>query len=229
MMGEEMTHCQSFPRMEVEVDVDAEGGEEGGFLSGERDLNAHNPTNFGLPRSKTDSAIAYPLPEYQEARGASNLIQEDGELNYQALIRAVLVALNERPSPRICDVALSLLDVLLDLLLDVKSTSGGTNASGIGNNNSSVPASSAQVDAELMGVRDRDAGLSTLSLSLPLPLNRLLNKPQSLTLNAPYTNISMAASTSALPTIMPSAGPNPPVITFHDVATHRLLMSCITR
>jgi hypothetical protein len=51
---------------------------------------------------------------------ASNLINEDGQLNYQALVRAILVALNERPSQRICDVALSLLDVLLDLILDVR-------------------------------------------------------------------------------------------------------------
>ena len=77
---------------------------------------------MGLHRSKTDSSIAYPLSEYQEARGATNLIQDDGQLNYQTVTRAVLVALNERPSQRICDVALSLLEVLLDILLDVNQT-----------------------------------------------------------------------------------------------------------
>ena len=36
-------------------------------------------------------------------------------------MRAVLVALNERPSIRVIEAALNLLDVLLDLLLEVKS------------------------------------------------------------------------------------------------------------
>lgn len=126
-----------------------------------------------LTRSKTDSNIAYPLLEYQEARGASNLIHDEGELNYQALIRAVLVALNERPSQRICDVALSLLDVLLDVLSDTKP--GGGNIS---------------------NTDDHEALIRIHSHTSPTT---------------------------------PTQSTGPLTVVFHDVVTHRLFMSCITR
>ena len=139
---------KSFPRITITTENSPSRAsviEEGTTGTGHSEPDGLARSRASLPRSKTDSNIAYPLPEYQEARGTANLITEDGQLNYQALMRAVLVALNERPSQRICDVALSLLDALLDLLLEPGRKRAGTEQAGRGRCGGSAGCDAVQV------------------------------------------------------------------------------------
>uniref|UniRef100_A0AAV2L6A9 Protein unc-80 homolog n=1 Tax=Knipowitschia caucasica TaxID=637954 RepID=A0AAV2L6A9_KNICA len=69
-----------------------------------------------LPRSFTDSCINYScLEEAESMEGTSHFVQKNGMLDLTAVLRALYAVLSRDISSRICDVALNIIDCLLQL------------------------------------------------------------------------------------------------------------------
>uniref|UniRef100_A0A667WHN7 Unc-80 homolog, NALCN channel complex subunit n=1 Tax=Myripristis murdjan TaxID=586833 RepID=A0A667WHN7_9TELE len=69
-----------------------------------------------LPRSLTDSCINYScLEEGENIEGTNNFILKNGMLDLTAVLRALYAVLSHDISSRICDVALNIIDCLLQL------------------------------------------------------------------------------------------------------------------
>ncbi|XP_046704530.1 protein unc-80 homolog isoform X4 [Silurus meridionalis] len=69
-----------------------------------------------LPRSLTDSCINYScLEERDSIEGTNNFILKNGMLDLSAVLRAVYAVLTHDISSRICDVALNIIECLLQL------------------------------------------------------------------------------------------------------------------
>nr|XP_054603628.1 protein unc-80 homolog isoform X2 [Nothobranchius furzeri] len=69
-----------------------------------------------LPRSFTDSCINYSCPEEGEnIEGTNNFVLKNGMLDLTAILRALYAVLSHDISSRICDVALNIIDCLLQL------------------------------------------------------------------------------------------------------------------
>uniref|UniRef100_A0A1A8GNG7 Unc-80 homolog n=1 Tax=Nothobranchius korthausae TaxID=1143690 RepID=A0A1A8GNG7_9TELE len=69
-----------------------------------------------LPRSFTDSCINYScLEEGESIEGTNNFVQKNGMLDLTAILRALYAVLSHDISSRICDVALNIIDCLLQL------------------------------------------------------------------------------------------------------------------
>ncbi|XP_060775026.1 protein unc-80 homolog isoform X7 [Neoarius graeffei] len=69
-----------------------------------------------LPRSLTDSCINYScLEERDNIEGTNNFILKNGMLDLSAVLRAVYAVLTHDISSRICDVALNIIECLLQL------------------------------------------------------------------------------------------------------------------
>ncbi|XP_077450166.1 protein unc-80 homolog isoform X23 [Stigmatopora argus] len=69
-----------------------------------------------LPRSFTDSCINYSCQEEGDnIEGTNNFVQKNGMLDLTAVLRALYAVLSHDISSRICDVALNIIDSLLQL------------------------------------------------------------------------------------------------------------------
>uniref|UniRef100_A0AAQ5Z123 Unc-80 homolog (C. elegans) n=1 Tax=Amphiprion ocellaris TaxID=80972 RepID=A0AAQ5Z123_AMPOC len=69
-----------------------------------------------LPRSLTDSCINYScLEEGENIEGTNNFVLKNGMLDLTAVLRALYAVLSHDISSRICDVALNIIDCLLQL------------------------------------------------------------------------------------------------------------------
>ncbi|KAI4831383.1 hypothetical protein KUCAC02_000926 [Chaenocephalus aceratus] len=69
-----------------------------------------------LPRSFTDSCINYScLEEGENIEGTNNFVLKNGMLDLSAVLRALYAVLSHDISSRICDVALNIIDCLLQL------------------------------------------------------------------------------------------------------------------
>ncbi|XP_077570796.1 protein unc-80 homolog isoform X4 [Stigmatopora nigra] len=69
-----------------------------------------------LPRSFTDSCINYSCQEEGDnIEGTNNFVQKNGMLDLTAVLRALYAVLSHDISSRICDVALNIIDCLLQL------------------------------------------------------------------------------------------------------------------
>ncbi|KAM9767096.1 protein unc-80 homolog isoform 3-T3 [Menidia menidia] len=69
-----------------------------------------------LPRSLTDSCINYScLEEGENIEGTNNFVLKNGMLDLTAILRALYAVLSHDISSRVCDVALNLIDCLLQL------------------------------------------------------------------------------------------------------------------
>uniref|UniRef100_A0A8D3E268 Unc-80 homolog (C. elegans) n=1 Tax=Scophthalmus maximus TaxID=52904 RepID=A0A8D3E268_SCOMX len=69
-----------------------------------------------LPRSFTDSCINYScLEEGENIEGTNNFVLKNGMLDLTAVLRALYAVLSHDISSRICDVALNIIDCLLQL------------------------------------------------------------------------------------------------------------------
>ncbi|KAA8579733.1 hypothetical protein FQN60_006826 [Etheostoma spectabile] len=69
-----------------------------------------------LPRSFTDSCINYSfLEEGENIEGTNNFVLKNGMLDLTAVLRALYAVLSHDISSRICDVALNIIDFLLQL------------------------------------------------------------------------------------------------------------------
>ncbi|KAK2857044.1 hypothetical protein Q5P01_005779 [Channa striata] len=69
-----------------------------------------------LPRSLTDSCINYScLEEGENIEGTNNFVLKNGMLDLTAVLRALYAVLTHDISSRICDVALNIIDCLLQL------------------------------------------------------------------------------------------------------------------
>uniref|UniRef100_A0A8C5MCX8 Unc-80 homolog, NALCN channel complex subunit n=1 Tax=Leptobrachium leishanense TaxID=445787 RepID=A0A8C5MCX8_9ANUR len=69
-----------------------------------------------LPRSLTDSCINYSsLEDTDHIDGTNNFVHKNGMLDLSVVLKAVYLVLNHDMSSRICDVALNIVDCLLQL------------------------------------------------------------------------------------------------------------------
>ncbi|XP_008257305.2 protein unc-80 homolog isoform X1 [Oryctolagus cuniculus] len=69
-----------------------------------------------LPRSLTDSCINYSyLEDTEHIDGTSNFVHKNGMLDLSVVLKAVYLVLNHDISSRICDVALNIVECLLQL------------------------------------------------------------------------------------------------------------------
>nr|XP_054770882.1 protein unc-80 homolog [Lytechinus pictus] len=70
-----------------------------------------------LPRSASDTFVNYTTQEEQEvaeAPGSTYYIQENGHLNFSVIVKALHTIVTKETSARVCDVALNIIDTLLE-------------------------------------------------------------------------------------------------------------------
>ncbi|XP_071950483.1 protein unc-80 homolog isoform X2 [Antedon mediterranea] len=79
-----------------------------------------------IPRSSSDSFVDYYRPqeveEHCEAPGSTYYIQENGQMNYSVILRALHTVITKETNAKICDVSLHIIDTLLNFsVMDTKS------------------------------------------------------------------------------------------------------------
>ncbi|XP_071839173.1 protein unc-80 homolog isoform X3 [Apostichopus japonicus] len=70
-----------------------------------------------LPRSASDTFVNYTVKEEEEtaeAAGSTYYIQENGHMNFSVIIKALHTIISTETSGRVCDVALNIIDTLLE-------------------------------------------------------------------------------------------------------------------
>ncbi|XP_033107479.1 protein unc-80 homolog isoform X2 [Anneissia japonica] len=71
-----------------------------------------------IPRSSSDSFVDYYRPqeteEHCEAPGSTYYIQENGQMNYCVILRALHTVITKETNAKICDVSLHIIDTLLN-------------------------------------------------------------------------------------------------------------------
>lgn len=111
-----------------------------------------------LPRSASDTFVNYTVKEEEEtaeAAGSTYYIQENGHMNFSVIIKALHTIISTETSARVCDVALNIIDTLLEFSVVQK---------GAKPTESKVPVIKVEGEKVKRGSKEGDSDISTRGL-----------------------------------------------------------------
>ncbi|KAJ8031313.1 Protein unc-80-like [Holothuria leucospilota] len=111
-----------------------------------------------LPRSASDTFVNYTVKEEEEtaeAAGSTYYIQENGHMNFSVIIKALHTIISTETSARVCDVALNIIDTLLEFSVVQK---------GAKPSESKVPIIKVEGEKVKGGSKEGDSDISTKGL-----------------------------------------------------------------